>query len=388
MIGGSEFTKTEVEVMRLLSLGKKAQTIADAVGISKSTVDKMVSNSDDSRSLLPRIRVGSREELITWYVLQTQPERIVEMPVYQDLPWYRSDTTMRVGLIGFYIALVCVFFFYWGDPNARNVHYIASTMYIGLVVGILVFGQARWWHPFKTEGIDYISRPLVTKFFMYAVELFMIGQYFWVSYFFGKQGMVSWVATHIFYIGSFIGFIAGFWRLYSVYDSIGLHTPHYSRRKAVRTVLVLTVIGSVALIFARGWGLLQDVDPLLLIFQLILTLGAAIGIGQAIRQLSYATRIRQFPLSNDLRQLMRAVVWFVAGFLLFVVATIGFSVVAAMSAAHGLGIQRAGWVEFVYATAILITGLGVLRVPLSVEQQLIQYEEGDEDIPGGNVAVA
>lgn len=88
VIGRIEFTKTEVEVMRLLSLGHKAKTIAQLVGVSKSTVDKMVSNSDDSRSLLSRVEeVGSREELIRWYTANTQPERITEVLVYQEPPW-------------------------------------------------------------------------------------------------------------------------------------------------------------------------------------------------------------------------------------------------------------------------------------------------------------
>src|SRR4051812_24270580 len=66
-IGRIEFKPREIEAMELLSKGKSHAYIAQELGVSESTVDKMFSYTKSYLSLPQKIGVGTSYEVLSWY---------------------------------------------------------------------------------------------------------------------------------------------------------------------------------------------------------------------------------------------------------------------------------------------------------------------------------
>jgi hypothetical protein len=388
-IGGIEFTKFEVEVMRLLSKGWSAQKIANALDYSKSTIDKMKANSeDDDRSLLLRIGVKSKEELIAWYTANTQPERIRPVLVYEEMPWYRSDTTLRMGLTIFYVAVVLIFLNYWGLPEKGVPNYLFVNIYLLLPQLAFLFRFARWWQPLKTEGVDYSWKLLPTRFFLNGLEGLCTAQLLWIAYYFNQDSIFYIFIAYALYIIAYFSFREGFRRIYDLYPHLGLGVPRFSRTNTIVTSSTATIIGTGLLFYTRGWSISLGSDLVLVILQVLCILAGSIVLGIALRHVYYVMRFADWPMHREASKVLWATMVLVFGFILFFIANVGFIVTTSTTTQSIVASNRGGWIDFLYATACYIIGLGTLLIPIDVERALIQWEQRLIEGDSGETAAA
>ncbi|MGL4648218.1 MAG: LuxR C-terminal-related transcriptional regulator, partial [Caldilineaceae bacterium] len=60
--------KRDWEALRLLAAGLTNKQIAAELGLSRNSVDKMLSNADDPRAIYPKIGVSNAKGAVTWYL--------------------------------------------------------------------------------------------------------------------------------------------------------------------------------------------------------------------------------------------------------------------------------------------------------------------------------
>jgi hypothetical protein len=389
-IAGVMFSEEEVKMMHLLSEGKTYKEIAVLIGQVSgkngiSYVKNRLSSKTHSASLLKRVGVESSKALATWYIEKTRPERITPVPVHQDMPWHRSNTALGTGLTVLYLVMVLNFFHYWSLPEKGTVDYLAVNIYILIPVVTRLFGYAKWWHPLKTERIDYGRRLLATKSFFNGLEGFSIAQMFWIGYYIYPTWLLF--VVYALFFATYLFFRRGFLRIYDLHPHVGLLVPHFSRENTTVVPFWACIIGSIWLFYARGWSISLEGDPALVILQLLCILAGSIVLGLSIRHVYYVMRFSDYqPIKSEAVELLTATMVQVVGFFLFFVANMGFIITSSTSTQSIIASNRGGWVDFLYATACYVIGLGTLLMPLRVEQELVHWEEGGEGKDSGDIA--
>lgn len=383
VIGRIEFTKTEVEVMRLLSLGHKAKTIAQLVGVSKSTVDKMVSNSDDSRSLLSRVEeVGSREELIRWYTANTQPERITEVLVYQEPPWYRYSAAMPIALFGFFMAALALFLLFWMSPRGTLPDWFPVILPLLIPLVILFLGNIGWIYLRVFKKVKAYQGVPATNSLHMGFLSFLLSSMLFIAL---SENAPYWFiyASYLLQMISYVYFVIGILQLYDLYPSSGsiiLSVPPQARMYPSVIPSWAVFISIIFLVYLQWSHFYSLENTVMILLQILRLLFAWYALNVAFCQLSNILRIHGLPLNKDDQDVQYIVVlktiivliWL--GFTLFYIADVGFVITTSLSKPSFFGYVRGGVIDILYAAALFVIGVGMLLVPSQPQAFTADFE--------------
>lgn len=357
--GTTQLNEREVEVLKLLSDGFTHRAIAKAVGLSKPTIDKMLSNSDDARSIYRKIGAETRAGAIKWYLereVQSRSPDVTEENTTRQTVTPFTQVTDRSNNI-------------WQSPFL----YAFTLLFICVAVLIFVPGFLR-------GGGDAIDSILIN---FYASLPAVAGIYGIRSFRRPEQQTIFFQIFRLFSLGLVLWALGSIgWMIYDLVEGLVPHYPSIAdfgyfgqtilqvtcftlwwREIRIRTkLLAFTWFPIAVMLLVPYYATLYSVrsveldltnDIARLVIDVLNTLGDSVSLSLALSILLPGALV-------VLTKSMKLVFVFMGlGMMAMFLAGAAFYVTVSLPVDHWLYYGGGGWPDLVFACALFLFGIGI-----------------------------
>lgn len=360
----SDLDEKERKVLELAAQGFAREVIAREIATAKSGVDKMLSNEEGERSIYRKIGVSSFVEAIRWYWLNVGCQTLEATPtpaIFPSAPALPAPVEIRVERSNpihlFYTALFfayCLFMFLplwlFGPVDTSHPWRISAGIYFisPLVAGIYGLYQC------------YQLRATIARLRWAAITLLFAGLLWWAI------GQAIWTLYYNLHLKSafpfpsgadYFGYIPGelLWLVGIVLlqhsypranQAGGWITWSFAALLCALCTLLLLVLGNE--FFQQGEWLKFGLN---LLYPTVDCISVAVIAGLVYFLAYTASEPRMH----------RALLYFFAGVVAWLIADTGFSVTSTLPTDHAWAYRNGGWVDFAFALAFWLAGLGLLQ---------------------------